>query len=489
MSSKEKRMQQKSRPFGFQDKFGYFMGDFGCNMSFSLISTYMFIFYTQYIGIDPLHYSIIILLTKVWDAINDPLIGALVDRLTPKKGDKFRPWLFWGSFPLAFSGCLLFLNTQSWAYAAKIIICVVAYMIWDISYTVVNVPFGSLASVITADPIERSQLSTWRSFGAAAAYAPISIIIPLVVYQKQMVNGKEHSIFLGNRMFMIALILGIIAFIAFQILYKTSIERIKGEPKSHEKFNYLKALKSFFSNRSMLAIAIASLAQIMLVQTSMQTGNLVYQMYFNNGKLASASILAMAAPLAIGAFLVKPLVKRFGKKNLAAWPSLISIASYILLLIPQSMSPIYFILFNTLANIGNGAQMLLIWAMVSDSIDDIEYATGRREEGSLYATYSMVRKTAQGFGQSLIPFILATVIPGLKMDDATTWSHENGLTVKNIAVLLPLIGTVISFLCYWLLYDLTDQRLAEIQKGLGREGAELEVDMSTLTSEISRQDD
>ena len=473
------KLVPQNRSFGFRDKFGYLMGDFGCNMSFSLISGYMMLFFPQHIGISLVHYGFIILFTKIWDAINDPLIGALADRLTPKQGDKFRPWIFWGSFPLAFSACIMFLNTQAWPYWSRILVCVVGYMIWDISYTVVNVPYGSMNSTISSDPVERSQLSTWRSFGAIIAALPISIIVPQIAYKKAVVDGVEKSILQGQNLFLLSLIMGVVALISFQLLYRLSTERIKHEAKPEQKFSYIQAIKSFFSNRAMLAVAIAALAQVVFMMSTQTTGALVYQMYFGDGSLSSFSVIAMLLPMLVTAPLVKPMVKKYGKKALCSWPMLLSVAAYgVVLVIPQISVPVYIIM-NVIASLGSGFYTMVGWALISDCMDSIELQTGRREEGSIYATYSMVRKMGQGLGQSLIPFIFALIIPGLDMNNPSTWNVSYGLTIKNISILLPMIGALITFICFKVMYDLDQKKLSEIHKALGRNG-EVKVPVSVV---------
>lgn len=464
------------KPFGIGDRVGYLMGDFGCGMSFQFISAYMMLFYTQYIGVSLVHYGFIILFTKIWDAINDPLIGALADKFTPKSGSKFLPWIFWGSFPLALGACVLFLDTSAWPYWSKILVCIVGYLIWDVAYTVVNVPYGSMNSTITADPVERSQLSTWRSFGAMCAALPMAVIVPQIAYKKQIVDGVEQSILQGGNLFAASIVMGILALVAFQLLYRLCKERVQPKDRANApKFSYILALKGFFTNRSMLAVALATLAQVVFFMSTQATNGLVYQMYFGDGSLSSLAILAMIVPMLVCAPLVKPLVKRFGKKALCSWPILISAVAYALILVIPNISVVLFISLSLLASLGSGFYMMVGWALVSDCIDSIECETGRREEGSIYATYSMVRKLGQGIGQSLIPFIIAFAIAGLNMNDPTTWSPEYGLAIKNLSAILPLIGALITFVCFQWIYDLDNKRMQEIAVKLGRDVSNVEV--------------
>ena len=459
------------RSFGWRDKVGYLMGDFGCNMSFTLISSYMFIFFTQYIGISLMHYATIILISKIFDGINDPIVGAIVDRLTPKKGDKFRPWIFWGSFPLAASAVIMFIDTTNWTYGARLVLCVASYVIWDICYTLVNVPYGSMNAVISADPIERSQLSTFRTFGAIVAGVPLGILIPMFAYKKQMVNGAEKSVFQGSNMFIIAVVLGAVALISFQILYRWSIERVQHKDHDGESFNYFKTLKNFFTNRAVLGLTLATFAQTVFIMSASQLGQMTFQMYFGNGKLSSLSIITYLVPMLVGAPLVKPLVKRFGKKEISAYPMLGTIAVYAVMLILPIKNPMVWIGLQVLGQIFSVGSLMVGWAMLSDAIDYLELKTGRREEGSVYATYSMVRKIGQGVGQALVPALIAIVIPGIVMNNAATWNADYAVQIKNLSVLFPLVGNIVMFVCYTFIYNLDKKTIEYMQINLGRNQA------------------
>ncbi len=469
------------RAFGWKDIAGYFFGDFGCNMSFSLISSYMFLFFTQYIGIRLEHYALIILISKIWDGINDPIIGAMVDRFTPKSGDKFRPWIFWGAWPLAIAGAVMFLDTAAWPYWGKLTLMIVGYFVWDIAYTVVNVPYGSMNSVITADPVQRSQLSTFRSFGAIIAGVPLGILIPFFAYKQQAVDGAQKSIFQGQAMLPIALVLGLVALASFMILWAWSVERIQHSETGSQKFNYFKTIKSFFTSRPILGFVLGQVSYIIFIMSSGQLNQMTFQLYFGNGQLNSLVILTYLIPMVGGAFLVKPLVKRFGKKNLVAWPTLGSVVVYALMWLLPISSPYVWIGLMVLAATCSVGQMLVGWAMVSDLIDYSEYRTGQREEGSIYATYSMVRKLGQGIGQAMVPAFIALLIPGLVMNDASTWSMDYATSIKNMTAIFPLIGSVITFLAYQFIYNLDTQKLAEIERALGRTSQEVDTSIEAIT--------
>lgn len=146
---------EKLRPFGARDKIGYAMGDLGCNLSFQLISSYMFLFYTQCIGLTTTNWAWIIVVSKIWDAVNDIIIGGMVDRHRLSKKSKFMPWIAIGSVGLLAFSILLFLPVQQLSQAGKAIWCLLIYGLYTTAYTMVNVPYGSLHSVITEDPKQR----------------------------------------------------------------------------------------------------------------------------------------------------------------------------------------------------------------------------------------------------------------------------------------------------------------------------------------------
>lgn len=175
MTTQEK--QQKR--FGMRDCLAYAAGDFGCNMSFALKST-MAIFWTQFMRMDSVWYAALLLICQIWDAINDPLIGSMVDADKRKyKRNKFLAYIWAGSIGLIVGGALCFIPWRSAPVVAKAIIFVAGYVIWDAFYTVANVPYGSLLGLISKEPADRASLSAWRSVGSMIGnMVPMAILPP-----------------------------------------------------------------------------------------------------------------------------------------------------------------------------------------------------------------------------------------------------------------------------------------------------------------------
>lgn len=477
-------IRKDKRPFGKRDLIGYFFGDFGCNMSFTLQSTYLFIFYTQHIGIRLDHWALIILITKIFDGINDPIAGFMIDKIGARaKGDKFKPWIKYGGPILAAVPLLMFIDSSGWSYVARLVICFLTYMAWDLAYTIVNVPYGALNSVMTTDPVQRTQLSTVRSYGAMLASLPLGLVIPMFVYENQIINGEAVSMFVGENMFIIAGALGIIALVSFAILYFNVEERVVVEPELDEDGEVVEAgigttIKSLAKNRPFWGMMVSAIGLLLFTMGANQLYQLTLQMYYNDGTLTSYLTLMYIAPLVFGGIFGTVLVKRYGKKNVSSYPLLLAAAllgvAYFIE-IPNPYVYLGIILVSTTLGFG---QTLYTWALMSDVIDYQEYISGSRNEGSVYALYSMGRKIMQGFSSSVVPFAITVIAPTLVANDPTTWTAASSLGIRNLSIIFAILGNVIMFIGFHFIYNLDTEKLAEINAELNaRRNVKTEADV------------
>ncbi len=435
------------RPFGMRDKIGYAFGDFGCNMSFAFINSYMMIFFVDCMGLDPTLYGVLILLGKVFDAINDPIIGGLCDSTKPGKDGKFKPWIKWASPLLLLSSIALFIYVPNAAYGVKVAMCLGIYCIWSVAYTSVNVPYGSMQSCITRDPQGRSELSTWRSIGAMAAQIPIMVILPLIVYDD---NNNPR----GNLFVLFVAVMGVIGLVAFYLLRKLTTER-EAPVENQQKFNYVQTLKAFFKNTPMLGVTISTVAYLALMMTVTTSIPYVFRCYFKNSDMITIATMIAGAPVALGIVFAKPALKRFTKKQLCTYPFIISAVASAVAAFVKIKNPFIWMVLLGIAMFGAAFYMTLMWALVADCIDYQEKTTGRREESSIYATYSFFRKVAQGVGAAIVSFAIG----------ATGYNQNVGALEQAAGVadkiyfvtsFLPCIGAIISFVSMFFLYKLND---------------------------------
>lgn len=442
------------RPFGMRDKIGYGLGDFGCNMSFAFINNYLMVFYVTCMGIKAKHFAVIILLAKIFDAINDPIIGGICDASKPGKDGKFKPWIKWASLPLLVSSILMFIYAPNAPYALKIAMCLGLYCVWSVAYTSVNVPYGSMQSVITTQSDERSSLSTWRSVGAMLAQIPVMILLPKLVYDSNTSNPR------GNVFIYIVGVMGLIGFISFILLRKLTTERVEPTVNNEQKFNYFKTLASFFKNKPMMGVTISSVAYLALMMTVTNSMQYVFMCYFKNTKIIPIATIIAGLPIGLGIVITKPLLKKFTKKQLCTYPFAISAVAAGIATFVRFDNPYVWIAFIGVSMFGTCFYLTLMWALVADCIDYQEEKTGRREEGSIYATYSLFRKIAQGVGASIIALSLDLTGYSEKLD---ALSQAEGVPEKiyTMTGALPLIGALICLCSMHFLYNIKDKKSEE----------------------------
>lgn len=447
---------QKLRPFGMRDKIGYAFGDMGCNFSFQLVSSYMYLFYTQCIGLSAANWAWIIVVSKVWDAINDILIGNMVDRKRIGKKSKFMPWIAIGSVALVVTSIMIFTPVTGFSQLGKIIWCLASYCLWSVAYTLINVPYGSLHSVITEDPKQRTTLSTFRSIGASLP-AVLIMILPKVVYKDNVLDA--------NILFVVAIIFSVVAFFVFFAMRKMVTERVVREDKVQEKVSYISTIKSFFTNRAMVAITIATVAVVVFYNSTMSVNNLVFQFYFNDAGKATLAMIASYIPLIGFMPFASSIVAKIGKKKLIVISGIVSVASGILMLFlpitPDMKGIVIYVIGLMFVNTGCCVFQIIVWAIIADCIEMSYRKKGIREEASLYALYSFFRKLSQGIGSAIVALALSTV--GY-VETATTQTAQASENIKNLYIIFLVAGLAVMTLSMWFIYDIDYKQEQEFGK-------------------------
>ena len=447
------------RPFGWQDKLGYAMGDMGCGFSFQLVSTFMQLFYMQYIGIGEEAYAIIIILSKVFDAINDIVIGNLVDTKRIGKKSKYMPWILLGGVTLVIFNVMLFAPVKDFSLWGKYAWCLISYCLWSIAYTMVNVPYGSLHSVITDNPQEKVSLSTFRSIGAALPAIVIMIVLPGIVYNTSTNSaGEEIQILKGETLLPVALVLSAVALVVLWGTTKLVKERVNHS--STENAVGFKAMissaKSFFTNRAMVGATVATVASVAFFNSTMALNNMVFQYFFKDTGKIGIAMIGSYAPMIIFMALIGKLTKKYGKKNVIVTAMLIGalsgLASLFAPISPDSKGMIIYIICLMGLNLGNAGFQISVWAIVADCIEMSYRKTGKSEEGSLYALYSFFRKLAQGIGQAVVALGLSAI--GFIEGDNAVQPADFGENVKSLYFIILAVGSLIAFLSMKFIYNI-----------------------------------
>ena len=460
------KTQNKLKPFGMRDALAYAAGDFGCNMSFALKGT-MAIFWTQFMRMDSVLYAGLLLLVQIWDAINDPLIGTIIDndkREKYKRG-KFLAYIWLGSIGLLVAGAMCFIP---WVKDAdtliKSIVFVAGYILWDAFYTIANVPYGSLLSLISDKPADRASLSAWRSVGSMVGNMVPMILLPMLIYDAN--NNIK-----GEVVFVVALLMGVLGFIAFQFMIRNTTIRVDEKVNCNEdapKFNLLVALKNFAKNRPAVGATIAAMGMFLGMQGATTAVTVMFQSYFKN--VALSGIVSMFAMLPIVAFtpLARKMVVKYGKKELASIGAVCSmIACAIMLLAPISPNGtglIVYILCQLLNSLGMGIYSTVSWSMMGDAIDYNEWKNGTREEGTVYSLHSFFRKLAQGMGPSLALVIMGAL--GYTGINGGNQLFTVALNMRYLVAALYFVSAALQFVGLALIYNLDKKSLEKMNADL-----------------------
>lgn len=267
------------RPFGIKDKIGYMFGDFGNDFTFILSSMFMLKFYTDVMGVSASVVGLLMMAARFVDAVTDVTMGQIVDRSKPTKDGKFKPWIKRMCGPVAIASFLIYQSAfADMAYGFKVVWLVVTYLLWgSIFYTSINIPYGSMASAISADAKDRAQLSTWRTVGGTLAGLVIGVGTPLVAYE--VVDG--NTVLSGSRMTIIAGVFSICAIICYLLCFNLVRERVPVQANT-QKLEIGKLLKSLVTNRSLLGIIAAAIV-LLLAQLGMSTmSGYVYPNYYGS---------------------------------------------------------------------------------------------------------------------------------------------------------------------------------------------------------------
>ena len=467
------------RKFGIRDSIAYAAGDLGCNMSFALKGT-MSIFWTQFMGMD-LWYALLLIIVQVWDAINDPLIGSLIDADKHNyKRNKFLTYIWAGSIGLIIGGACCFLPFPTAPTWAKFIIFIAGYVVWDAFYTVANVPYGSLLSLISNDVKDRASLSAWRSIGSIFGNMLPMVILPFIIYD-------SNNNLIGERVFIAALIMGVLGFVCFQFMIKNTEIRVDTSVTLNEeapKFNVFKAFGNFMKNRPAVGATIAAMGMFIGMQGATTAVTVIFQSYFKNVQISGIVQLFAMIPIVVFTPLARKMVAKYGKKELATFGSIVSIVAGLGLFIitpnNTNLDLIIYIVCQLFFSLGLGIYSTVSWAMMGDAIDYNEWKFGTREEGTVYSLHSFFRKLAQGIGPSLVLVIMVAFGYVGANEGNQLW--EVAVNMRYIVAATFLFSAILQFVGLGLVYNLDKKTLAKMNADLGRD-IEADDDLTYTSAE------
>ena len=380
------------RPFSGKDEWGYIFGDMAGSFVNLYVDAYFLTFCTYALGISATWMAGLFLFARLWDAINDPIIGSFPDRWhLGKSKDKFTPWIKLFMIPLALSGVLCFSKVPFEGVALHAFVAF-AYVFFGMSYTGTSMPFGAMANVVTVDPVQRSKLSRARSVGGGLVGAVALGMVPVVCYKNNQI--------LPERFTLLAVIFGICSVVSYILLCTLTKERVREEKSETEKFEFIKVLKMVLKNRPLIGVMIATIGSMLVITGSSQTYSYMYKEVYGNASLATIS-MACSMPFMIVIFpLIPKMVNKFGKRDVILYTAMLSFAFSAVRMVIYIENVWVYTALNIMTLLGQTAFTMLIWALVSDCLDYSEWKTGFRSDGSMYSMYTFSRKIGSTIASS-----------------------------------------------------------------------------------------
>ncbi|MBR5597989.1 MAG: MFS transporter [Lachnospiraceae bacterium] len=444
------------KPFGMKDKLGYMFGDFGNDFTFILASLLMMKFYTDVMGVSAALVGTLMMVARFIDAFTDVTMGQIVDRSKPTAAGKFKPWLVRICGPVAVASFLIY---GSWfanmGMTFKIVYMFVTYILWgSVFYTAINIPYGSMASAISANPEERASLSTFRTMGGALAGICIGVLLPIIIYDKvgdvQVMNGGKVSIAVG--------FCSIAAILCYILCYKMCTERVKLEQKT-EKFNFISLLKGLVTNKALIGIVLVSICMLLVQLTATTLQGYVFPDYYGNVAAQSVATLLAMLPTFLLAAVIGKIQAKCGRKELSIAGGIWGAIVFIIMYFMHINNPWVFAGIYTLGYCGLTVIQLICWAMITDVIDDTEVQTGSRSDGEIYSVYSFARKMGQAASSGVAGALLTMIGYVSGSTVGQTEAVKEG--IYTLSCLVPGIGFLLLALITWLFYPLSKKRVDE----------------------------
>ena len=446
-----------------RDKIGYAMGDVASCLVFGLTQSILNKYYTDVLQISVLSVMIMTIVARIWDAINDPIWGRIIDSAKPRPQSRYRHWIKIFALPVALATLLMFLDVRGWSAGGKLTYIYVTYILFGMLYTCINIPYGSLAQVITSSDKERSSLSVFRSIGSTFGAMP-AMVLASMCYVK-LADGSSQMDY--KKVFLGVVIISVLSVLAYLLCYAWTKERVESKPAPKEKGQTMKVIKVLLKSRPFMAVSLASMLFLAAQMFGQGYNTYLFDHYFHKTGLTMLPTVFQYLPVAVVMFFATRLGNRFGRREVCSYGILLAAVFYLVLFVLAlfGISNVWLYLAACLASgVGTAFIFLLIWALATDAIDYNKVTFGLNDEATSYAFYSFMRKLGQTVATILIN------VPLLRIGYSGSKLNTEGLTdealqsMYNSSVMIPAILFLLVFVFLRFVYPLSKERIAELQK-------------------------
>ncbi|HBE9436664.1 sugar/Na+(H+) simporter [Clostridioides difficile] len=430
-----------------KEKVGYATGDLACNLIFSTVGAFLMYFYTDVYGLAPMAVSMIFLVARIWDGLNDPIMGVIVDRTKSKHG-KFRPYLLYGALPFTLIAILCF-TVPDISPIGKFVYAFVTYIGLGMIYTLVNVPYGALTSAMTQDSTERANLSVVRMFFASVG----TLIVTYGVPKLSTILGGEN-LAKGYQQAMI--IYGIAGGLLLLFCFFTTKERYSVVNEDSEKAGFKDIIVLLKNNKPLVILSLIFILMFGIMSIVDAVGIYFFQYVLGREDLLPTYMILGKGAVLVGYAVTPLLLKKFDKKEIIFWFTVVTLSLPIGMMFLGKEHITLIMILRVIHGIAYSSTGIM-WSLVPDTIEYGELKTGKRREGITYSIIGFFFKFGMALG-GLVPGVVLSMT-GYVANTSQTSQALYG--IRSINGIIPVVLTV-AMLVLIKMYPLTEEKCREV---------------------------
>ncbi len=445
-----------------KDKIGYAMGDLASLLVFGLTQSVLNKYYTDVLEISVVSVMVMTIIARIWDAINDPIWGRIIDGAKKYPDGRYRHWIKVFSIPTALAAVLMFADVRGLSAGGRVAWIYVTYILFGMLYTCINIPYGSLAQVITSDDKERSSLSVFRSIGSTFGAIPAMVLASMCYVT--LADGSKQMDF--TRVFVGTCIIAALSILFYFLCYRWSRERVDTNPSLKEKGQTWKVIRTLLGSRPFMAVSLASMLFLAAQMFGQGYNAYLFHHYFNKPGLTMLPTVFQYLPVAVIMFFASRLGNKYGRREVCSMGILLAAVFYFALFVLAlfGITPVWLYLAACLmSGIGTAFIFLLVWVLATDAIDYNKVTYGLNDEATSYAFYSFMRKLGTTVATILINMPLLRI--GYNGSELKTEGLSDTAlrTMYNYSVMIPAGLFLLVYVILRFIYPLSKKRIDELQ--------------------------
>ena len=448
--------------------FGYMFGDFGGCMTFTLMGSIVTMYYTDILHVNTTVLAALLLIWNIWDAVNDPLMGALMDKMFARRQHpkgKFRPWLLRATPLVAVTAAAFWTVPTFFEGASMLVILFLCKILYEAAYTMFNIPMGSLLSAMATNDSERASLSSARGVGSMIGNMIPAMLAPIIISRFGDENAAGYSI--------AGILCAAIGFVICLLHYAMTEERnTLGADTRPDDIKVSDILVVFRKNRPFVALCIHGVCICTMQYVGATLGGYMYKDVYGDIALQSYATM-LSSPIMVLAMIAVPFIcKRLGLEKFIRYSLLVGGAMFAGLYGLHMVMDVPVVLHIILSGLAMGAAMISIqmqWGLVGEAIDYNEMVTGKRTEGSIYGTFNLTRRIGQAVGNSAAVLALGWIGYNDAAGAVQSAATINGITA--LCVLVPAVFVLGSWAAFKFVWNITPEMREQMAKSKAEQAA------------------